>query len=61
MVGKIAINSLSNGSSVTVRIIADLGNGDFRVTDARETASNAQLIRRNRTWAAPVSRLQVIG
>jgi hypothetical protein len=60
--GAIAINHLCNGQTVTVRVIEyHTGLDGWRVTDAREIATNKQLIQRNKTWLAPASRLTVVG
>lgn len=58
---QILLNTLSNGQSIKVRVVgAPLANGEYRVTDARETASDKQLIARRKTWAAPAERLKAI-
>jgi len=54
----ICLNVLANGQTLTVRVISALGGDMYRVTDARETATDKQLIARNRTWAAPAARLR---
>lgn len=56
--GQIVQNKLSNGSVVTCRVIGFVDSvGMWRLTDARETSSDAWLIAHNRTWAAPESNI----
>jgi hypothetical protein len=47
----------------TVRVISRLnigGESMYRVCDVKETASDAQLVSRNRTWAVPAQNLVAI-
>lgn len=59
-VGQILQNKLSTGQSIIVRVIElNVAGTDMpRVTDARETATDKQLIARGRTWACPVENLE---
>ena len=58
--GMVVKNNLSNGQSITVRVMEFVQAVQmFRVTDARETDSDAKLIERNRTWAVPIENLEI--
>lgn len=59
--GQRFINVLSNGSQVLVRVVAFIESVQmWRVTDARETAPDAELIDTNRTWACSLENLHYI-
>lgn len=59
--GQLVENRLLNGSVIVCRVVEKLTRpgmeGMFRLTDARETATDRQLIARGRTWAAPVENI----
>jgi len=56
--GMIVENKLSNGSVILCRVVEFIESvGMWRLTDARETQSDAQLIKNNKTWAAPLENI----
>lgn len=56
--GMILENKLANGSIVVVRVLGWIESVQmWRVTDARETKSDAWLIENQRTWAVPIENL----
>lgn len=57
--GQIVENKLSNGKVIVCRVVEFIETvGMYRLTDARETGSDASLIERNLTWAAPIENIQ---
>ncbi len=60
--GQIVENHLVNGSVIICRVIGKLdfigAEGMYRLADARETATDAELIRTDRTWGAPVENIK---
>lgn len=59
-IGQIVENILSTGQVIVCRVIElnVAGTDMVRITDARETDSDAKLIAKNRTWAAPIANLR---
>lgn len=52
-IGQIVENRIPNGSIIICRVVGYLTSGDYRLTDARETASFDKLIETDKTWVAP--------